>query len=125
MVKSIVTVIIALFLIFGGAVFEAKFVNKQFNEFDVALSSLYDKTKDQTANKQDVLAVQENWHAKKRVLHIFIPHNEIKEIDLWLGETISLINFEKYDDALSKLDVLIELCREIPKTFTPAMPNIL
>lgn len=124
MVKSIISIFVALAIIFGGAAYERNFVKRQFDEFDVVLESLYEKTENCTANKEDVLAAQMNWVKKKEVLHIFIPHNEIKEVDLWLAETISLVAFEKYEDALSKIDVLLELCEQIPKTFRLDISNI-
>jgi len=125
MVKSIISVLISLALIFGFAAYESNFVMRQFDEFSTVLDTLYEKVENQTANKQDVLAAQQNWVDKKKVLHIFIPHNEIKEVDLWLAETISLVGYEKYEDALSKLDVLKELCEQIPTTFRLHISNIL
>lgn len=125
MVKSIITVLVALAIIFGGAAYEQNFVKRQFDEFNVVLETLYVKTENNTANKEDVLAVQKNWVDKKNVLHIFIPHNEIKEVDLWLAETISLVAYGKYEDALSKIDVLLELCEQIPHTFRLHISNIL
>lgn len=125
MVKSIISVLISLALIFGFAAYENSFVMRQFDEFSTVLDTLYEKVENETANKQDVLAAQQNWVDKKKVLHIFIPHNEIKEVDLWLAETISLVGYEKYEDALSKLDVLKELCEQIPHTFRLHISNIL
>jgi hypothetical protein len=72
-----------------------------------------------------VLAVQKSWVQKKKYLHIFIPHNEIKELDLWLSETIILVRDEKWSDALSKVEVLGELTEQIPKTFLIKIENIL
>ena len=124
MVKSIVSIAICLALIVGGAVFEHSFVNRQFEEFTCVVDSLYEKTQAETANKQDVAAAQECWRKKKEVLHIFIPHNDIREMELWLAETLSLISFEKYEDALSKMDVLKELCDQIPKTYSVSIANL-
>lgn len=125
MVKSIISVLISLCLIFCGATLENKFVKKQFDEFDIVLETFYEKAENNTANEQDALAVQKNWLEKKKVLHIFIPHNDIKEIDLWISETISLTRYEKYEDVLSKLDVLKTLCSQIPKTFEFEFANIM
>ena len=50
--------------------------------------------------------------AKKKVLHIFIPHNEIKEIDLWLSESATLVRDKEWKDAISKIEVLIELSEQ-------------
>ena len=124
MVKSLVSIVICLALIIGAAIFEHSFVNKQFGEFTCVVDSLYEKTLNETANKQDVAAAQECWRRKKAVLHIFIPHNDIREMELWLAETLSLISFGKYEDALSKIDVLKELCDQIPKTYALTLSNL-
>ena len=69
--------------------------------------------------------MQKNWLEKKKALHIFIPHNDIKEVDLWLAESATLVRDEKWDDAISKIEVLKELSEQIPKTFTLSWENIL
>ena len=56
---------------------------------------------------------------------MFIPHGEIKEIDLWLTESIKLVRDEKWEDAVSKIEVLKELVEEIPRTFLLTPENIL
>ena len=106
------------------AVYESDFTKRQFEELSVVMETLYEKVDDKTAVEDDVYAVQKNWLDKKRYLHIFIPHNEIKEIDLWLAESVKLVRDEKWEDALSKIEVLRELAEQIPKTFAVTLENI-
>lgn len=124
MVKNIVTTIVALAIIVTGAMFEQHYVNREFATFDNALETLYEKTEQKTANKEDVLAVQQWWVKKKESLHAYIPHNDIKEIDYWLAEAVSLVKTGQYDLALSKIEVLRELCEHIPGTFGIEFENI-
>ncbi len=124
MVKSAVSMIIVAVLLTVGALFEADFVHRQFSEFDEVLSVLYEKVNEQTAVEDDVYAVQKNWLDKKKYLHVFIPHNEIKEIDLWLAEAVKLVRDEEWHDAVSKVEVLKELSEQIPKTFSVTWENI-
>ena len=125
MVRSIISMICVAFIFFVGATYESKFVHKQFNEFHNVLEILYEKVDDQVATQDDVYAVQKNWIAKKKVLHIFIPHNDIKEMDLWLAESATLVRDKEWKDAISKIEVLIELTEQIPKTFMLSWENIL
>ena len=125
MVKTLVSLLLALAILVGGEIFESFFVEKQFNEFTVALESLYEKADEKEITKEDVLAVQKNWISKKRVLHMFIPHNEIKEIDLWLSEAVSFAKSENFEEVLSKIEVLLEMCEQIPNTFKLKPENIL
>lgn len=107
-----------------GAIYEADFTKRQFEELSAVLETLYEKVDDKTAVEDDVYAVQSNWVEKKKYLHIFIPHNEIKEIDLWLAESVKLVRDEKWEDALSKIEVLRELAEQIPKTFAVSIENV-
>lgn len=125
MVKSVVSTIVVAIILIVGAIAEANFINSNFTEFNTVLVSLYEKTENETATENDVLAVRDNWLNKKRYLHDFIPHNEIKEVDLWLSEAIKLVRDKEWTDALSKIDVLINLTKEIPKTFAISFENIL
>ena len=124
MVKSVISMIIVAILLFCMAGFEADFVKRQFCEFDTVLEVLYEKVSDETATEDDVYAVQKNWLDKKRYLHAFIPHNEIKEIDLWLAESVKLVREKEWTDAVSKIEVLKELSEQIPKTFSVTWENI-
>ncbi len=125
MLKSIISMIVVAVLIVVGAYFESNFVKTQFSEFHQVLSVLYTKVDDQSAVQEDVYAVQNNWLNKKQYLHAFIPHNEIKEIDLWLAETVTLVRDKEWKDAISKVEVLKELCEQIPHTFALSWENVL
>ncbi len=125
MVRCIISTLVVLVLLIVGAIFETTFVNKQFDDFNEVLCVLYEKIDDQSATQDDVYAVQENWLNKKRSLHVFIPHNEIKEIDLWLSESATLVRDKNWEDSISKVEVLIELTEQIPKTFFVSWENIL
>ena len=105
--------------------YENNFIKSKFEDFNSVLTVLYDKIDNETATQDDVYAVQKNWLSKKKVLHTFIPHNEIKEIDLWLSESATLVRDKEWKDAISKIEVLIELSEQIPKTFMLSLENIL
>lgn len=125
MVRSIISMVVVALIFFAGSFYENNFVNRQFNEFSNVLEVLYEKVDDQTATQDDVYAVQKNWLDKKRFLHAFIPHNEIKEVDLWLAESATLVRDKKWEDAISKIEVLKELSEQIPKTFKVSWENVL
>ena len=124
MVKTTISIIAVICLLVTFSVYEQLFVSKQFDEFHGVLQTLYVKIEDNTASSDDVYAVQKNWLDKKRYLHIFIPHNEIKEVDLWLSESATLVRDKEWNDAISKIEVLIELSEQIPKTFSLTLENI-
>lgn len=124
MIKTIFTTLIAIIILCTGAICENRFIKNEFNEFSGVLNILYEKTEQQTAVKEDVYAVQQNWLEKKRKLHAVIPHTEIKEVDLWLSECVMLVHDKEWTDAITKIEVLLELSEQIPKTFTLTFQNI-
>lgn len=125
MVKSIITTICVAILLLVGAIIESTFVKNQFNDFHDSLTIVYAKVDEHTATPDDVYAVQKNWLEKKKSLHTIIPHTEIKEVDLWISEAVTLVRDKEWEDAISKIEVLIELSEQIPKTFTLSLSNIL
>ncbi len=125
MVKAIISTFVAILILIAGSLFENYYVNKSFIEFKEIVVVLYDKIENDKATKEDVLSVQKFWINKKEKLHIFIPHNDIKEIDLWLAESSTLVENNKKEDAISKIDVVIELIEQIPKIYSFRIENIL
>lgn len=125
MVRTILSTVIVSVILLAGAIYESFFVTRQFDEFHDVLEILYVKVDEEIATQDDVYAVQKNWLDKKRFLHIFIPHNEIKEVDLWLSESATLVRDKEWNDAISKVEVLKELAEQIPRTFLLTWDNVL
>ncbi|MBE5743212.1 MAG: DUF4363 family protein [Clostridiales bacterium] len=125
MVKAFYTAVIALIIVVLSSFYEQIYLKKSFEEFREVTLEVYSKTEEQTAIKDDVLAVQNLWLEKKKTLHVFIPHNDIKEVDLWISEAVTLVEKKMWEDALSKLEVVIEMSEQIPKTYTLKLENIL
>jgi hypothetical protein len=125
MVKTIISAICVAVILIVGPICEMNYIRNEFNEFHTVISELYEKVDENVAGEDDVYAVQKNWLEKKRSLHAFIPHNEIKEVDLWLAESATLVRDKKWEDAISKIEVLKELAEQIPKTFSLSLANIL
>lgn len=124
MVKSIVSVLVALGILIAGAAFEQNYIHNEFGEFSAVVATLDEKVTAETATEADALAVQQNWLTHKSRMHVFIPHTEIKEIDLWLAETVSYVKSENWEEARAKLVVLTELVEQIPRTFRFRLENL-
>ena len=125
MVKSIISAVVGFIILIIGTIIEFGAINNSFNDFNQQLKILEQKTQNEIAVESDAEKVYEFWVEQKRTLHILIPHNEIKEIDLWLLECQSLIQTEMYEDALSKIQVVLGLVEQIPKTFSLRIENVM
>ena len=107
-----------------GVLYETAFIRDEFEELTTATDVLYDKIAEETANENDVYALQSKWVETKDKLHAFISHNEIKEFDLWIAETVKLVSAEMWDEALSKMEVIKELEEQVPKSFAFSFSNV-
>lgn len=124
MVKSIIYTIAAIALCAGLFVFCEIYVNSQFDDFEGAVQTLYEKTENKTANREDGYAVKSMWEDKKRKLQVFLPHNDISYVDYWLSEACGLIYSGEYDEALSKVEVLREIAGNLPKAYGVSWENV-
>ena len=124
MVKTIVSALTASLLFIFAAAFEYKFVKASFEDFGDRLSTIEIKADEQTVTYDEVLALQKFWLNNKKGLHAVIPHTEIKEIDLWLSEAVMLSEQKNYEEVIQKIEVVRELCEQIPTTFMLRFENI-
>ncbi len=125
MVRSIISTIVTLTIFIAFFIFTDVYVNTQFSDFESAVETLYEKVEQKTATRQDGYAVKSLWHDKKDKLHVFIPHGDIAPIENYLDEACILIYTNNYQLALSKLEVVKELAKQIPKGYTLAIENII
>lgn len=124
MVKSIVTLIIAALIFAAGGIYEQAYLKNTFSDFSEKLENVYEKTENETVTESDVKAVQDVWINYKKSLHVFISHNDIKEFDMWIAESLNYVKQKNYGEALDKLEVAIELSQQIPKGYMIKFENI-
>ena len=125
MVKSIIYTLVAIALCLGVFFGTQYFRGRELGQFHAALEVLYDKIEEKTATREDAYAVRTMWTEKKSSLHIFIPHNDISYIDYWLSEACSLVYRDEYDLALGKIEVLLEITKNLPDAYSVKLENIL
>ena len=125
MVRTIASILITFALLIGVSAYEIYYVQNTFHAFEGALRSLKTKTEQGVVNYNDGLAVRELWDKKKHVMHVWIPHTALQEIDYQLDEAIGFLYVEEYKDALPKIEVLIGLSENVPRGYTFHIGNIL
>lgn len=124
MVKSIVYTLVAIALCIGVFLGTQFYIDNQLSEVHGALETLYDKIEQQTASREDAYSVKTLWATKKSRLQIFIPHNDISYVDYWLSEACALIYNGEYDLALGKIEVLLEITKNLPDAYTVKLENV-
>ncbi len=124
MVKSVVYTLTAIALCLALFIGVHIYMGKQFSEFHDAVETLYKKVEDKTANREDGFAVRSMWTEKKSHLHIFVPHNDISYVDYWLSEACGLIYCGEFELALGKLEVLLEITKNLPGGYALKLENV-
>ena len=124
MVKSIIYTAVALTACIVLFISVDIYLARQFDEFHGALETLYSKVENNEAIREDGYAVKEMWAEKKSKLHVFIPHNDISYVDYWLNETGGLIYNKQYELALGKIEVLLEISKDLPGGYSMKLENI-
>ncbi len=124
MVKSIAYTLTAVILSVGFFLWTDFYIGTQFRQFHSALETLYDKAENGEANREDAYAVRDMWADKKEKLHVFIPHNDISYVDYWLSEACALIYRGEYTLALGKLEVLLEITKNLPDAYVIKLENV-
>ena len=124
MVKSIIYTLVAIALCLGVFFGTEYYIGNQLGEMHSALETLYDKIEEETATREDAYAVKAMWTDKKSKLHIFIPHNDISYVDYWLSEACALVYNGKYELALGKIEVLLEITKNLPDAYSVKLENV-
>ncbi len=124
MVKAISYTLAAIALCVGLFIFADIYINKQFDEFAVALDALYTKVEDKTATREDATSVRTLWNDKKSKLQILLPHNDISYVDYWISEACGLLYNGEYELALGKIEVLKEITKNLPDAYIIRFENI-
>lgn len=124
MVKTIVSIVISAALLFFISIFERFRVNAIFGEFGERLVALYEKTEENEAAFCDGESVRAFWTEKRKELHVWVTHTSIENVDYQLNEAIGYLYEKKYEDALPKIEVLIEMTKKIPASYAFRFENV-
>ena len=124
MVRTFLSILIALALILAGAFYELYYVKSTFSVLKSTLLSLYDKSESKLATYEDGRAVQTFWEEKKKYLQIFLPHTALLEVDYQLGEAVGFLYVQDYESVIPKLEILIAMAENIPESYTFGPENI-
>ena len=125
MVRSIISMIIAALIIIAGGISERIYLDKTFSELKDTFVQLQSDIESETGTDEQAVSAQEKWLKEKEKLHVFIPHSEIKEVDLWVAECVAYVKEKDYEEAADKVYVILQLFEQIPKTFSVRIENLL
>ncbi len=122
--KSLITPLVLLLVIVGGGLLEQFSLHSSFDEFQAQLDAVQVKIEQDQGAPEDIDRILEWWQKEKNVMHTYIPHTEIRDIDNWLVETRAYLQKGENSLALAKLSVVQDITKSIPKTFEITPGNI-
>ena len=125
MKKVLITILCSILLLVAGGIYEQVVVLKQFDEFKSSVSKCLDKANAKTLTVNDINELSTDWEDKRKYLHVFIPHTEIKEIGLWLSEATAFAKYNNMEETADKLQVIYDLSKQIPDNFRIKIENIM
>ncbi len=125
MIRTIISIVVSLTLLVGATLFENAYIQREFSFIEESVYSLYEKTENGTATHEDGEAVETMWQAKKREMHLFFPHAAVQQIDFELNEALGYLYQGNFQDALPKMEVLLQLTEVIRQNYCVSWGNIL
>ena len=115
---------IILLLLIGGGIFEDISLDRSVKQCAEIVETVIQKTEDQTAKEEDVLSFSDIWDKTKSRLHTYIPHTEIREVDIWISEAKSFVATQDFELARAKLVVVKDKILSIPDSFQTTFGNV-
>ena len=125
MVKSLISILVAAAILVGGGFAEHYYLKKTFNDLKTTFSELQTQLEEETCTLKSACAAKDKWLCTKEQLHAFIPHTDIKEVDLWVAECVAFVKEGDFKEARTKVVVIKQLLEQIPKTFSVRIENLL
>lgn len=92
--------IVVTVLLIGGGIWETLFVRDTFLSFGEMIDEISDR---ETYSLSDVTDLQSYWNGRADRLEITIPHVQLTEITVTLGELTGAVRNEDYDSASALL----------------------
>lgn len=123
--KTLLSILIAATLFSSIVLLEQKIINNTFLKLQEVTVEIKQKACKNSLNENDMYNLFNQWSNSKRKLYFFIPHNDIKEIDLWINELYQYVKANNTNETISKLDVIISLFSSAPKFYRPKINNII
>ncbi|MBR2903255.1 MAG: DUF4363 family protein [Clostridia bacterium] len=124
MIRTIASIIISLALLIGVSVAENAFLQKNFALIEETIETLYEKTEDGVATHEDGEAVEIFWQNHKKKMHFLLPHVAVQQIDFELNEALGYLYQGNFQDALPKMEVLLQITEVIRQNFTLLWGNV-
>lgn len=122
--KTISGLLISFALLVGFSLYEIFYINTAMNRIRNAAIGLFQLTEEHRATHEDGNALRLIWENEKKTLHVWLPHTAIENVDYHLNEALGYLYQDNYEDALPKLEVIIDMSENIIRSIAVLPENI-
>ena len=122
--KTVVGLLVALLLLIGCSLYEVFYITTAVQRIREKTISLFHLTEEGKATHEDGNVLRLAWEHEKRQLHVWLPHTAIENVDYHLNEALGYLYQENYEDALPKLEVIIDMTENIIRTISVLPENV-
>lgn len=122
--KTISGLLISLALLIGLSLYEIFYITTAMNRIRNAALGLFQLTEEHRSTHEDGNALRLIWEHEKKTLHVWLPHTAIENVDYHLNEALGYLYQDNYEDALPKLEVIIDMSENIIRSIAVLPENI-
>lgn len=122
--KTVIGLLVALGLLIGCSLYEIVYVTTAIERVRERTIALFHLTEEGLATHEDGNALRLCWEHEKKRLHVWLPHTSIENVDYHLNEALGYLYQENYEDALPKLEVVIDMTENIVRSISILPENV-
>ena len=123
--KNLIILFSIVIIIIGLTLFEFFYLQSTFDDFTFFIEVIKLDIENEVVENEDINQLIKYWENKRKILHIIIPHVDIRNIEIYLAELQSSIENDDYVSAHRSINVLLNQSINIPKAYIFTLENIL
>jgi hypothetical protein len=123
-VRSTIILLGVLALILASSYLEGLYLKSKFGYFEENLAKIIEKTDKREDDSSSLRELLKWWKGEKLVMHAFVPHNEIKDIDGMMVKAEEFIEEDCFILASAELKKLLDLIKSLPENYSFSFGNI-
>lgn len=122
--KSTIILLSALALILVSSYLEGLYLKASFGYFEENLTQIIEKTDMEENDGENLEKLLDWWKGEKKIMHAFVPHNEIKDIDGMMVKSQEYIRKGFFTHASAELKRLLDTVKALPENYSFSFGNI-
>lgn len=123
--KHMIIPLVALILVVGLGIFESITIYETYEDFEKEIDKLMQLCYDENLTEETFEEFCEYWVEIREKSEFFLPHNDVYEITLRIGEIKAYVKQKDYDLCLAHLSVMKDLASYIGHLTVPSIGHVM